>query len=218
MTDKEKSIIAQAEEYVSGLFLHEATGHDISHTLRVLKNAESIQASEGGNLFLISLASLLHDADDIKLFPEEQGRLLHASAFSDKCGLKPTEKEAILQIISEVSFKGQDTPSVPSSLEGKIVQDADRLDALGALGIARAFAYGGAKGRKMYDPSLPPQLHMDEKQYRASQGTTINHFYEKLLLLPDLMNTQAGKKAAERRKEYMVSFLEEFYAEWDGKK
>lgn len=133
-----------------------------------------------------------------------------------ECGVSEQMAQAVLRVIHTVSFKGSDT-AVPDTIEGKIVQDADRLDAIGAVGIARAFAYGGSRGRSMYDPDVPPAEGMNEKAYRNNRGTTINHFYEKLFLLKDLMNTDTAKKMAEERDAYMHGFVDEFKAEWEGK-
>ncbi|MCI2068418.1 MAG: HD domain-containing protein [Bacilli bacterium] len=208
--------IENAKKYAEELFQREATGHDFEHTQRVYLNALAIQKTAGGDLFLISLAAYLHDVDDVKLFKEE-GDLPHARQFLTQEGADIENIEKICQIIHEISFKGKESVK-PSTLEGQIVQDADRLDALGAIGIARAFAYGGAKGRKMYDPNVKPRLDMDEKTYRSNEGTTINHFYEKLLLLESLMNTPEGKKIAHERTCFMKDFLAEFFLENEGGK
>lgn len=209
-------IIKKAREYAEELFHGEATGHDFEHTERVFQNAKALQKQTGGDLFLISVAAYLHDVDDVKLFKTE-GDLPHARAFLNKEGVEDEKIEKICQIIHEISFKGKESVK-PGTLEGQVVQDADRLDALGAIGIARAFAYGGAKGRKIYDPDIKPRLDMDEKTYRSSEGTTINHFYEKLLLLEGLMNTEEGKRMAHERTIFMKDYLAEFFLENEGKK
>ncbi len=201
--------------YTRNIFANDASGHDFYHTLRVYQMAMKIAKIEGTcNQETIMFASLLHDVDDPKLFQTENDS--NARNAIRLCGLSDEKEAKIIQIIKEVSYRGRDSLA-PTSMEGKIVQDADRLDAIGALGIARAFAYGGANGRKLYDPSEKPILEMDEKTYRNHKGNTINHFYEKLLLIPRLLNTETAKKIAEKRSEFMERFLQEFFLEWDGK-
>ena len=197
---------------VKDRFSGDSGGHDADHTFRVVSNALRIWEKEGGDRDIVELAAMLHDVDDRKLFGGdpylcEHARIIMGEDFSDDV------KDSVCDIIRRISFKGKDT-EIPESLEGRIVQDADRLDAIGAIGIARAFAYGGSKGRKMYDPADRPKLDMSEEQYFANTGTTVNHFYEKLLLLKDMMNTDAGMAMAKHRHDVMESFLEEFYDEW----
>ena len=204
---RERIVIAVRERF-SG----DSGGHDADHTFRVVSNALRIWEKEGGDRDIVELAAMLHDVDDRKLFGGdpylcEHARLIMGGDFPEDV------KDSVCDIIRKISFKGKDT-EIPESLEGRIVQDADRLDAIGAIGIARAFAYGGSKGRKMYDPSDRPKEGMGEKEYFANTGTTVNHFYEKLLLLKDLMNTDEGKRMAQHRHDVMESFLKEFYDEW----
>jgi len=196
------------------LFRGESSGHDLHHTLRVYRTAMSIAESEGGDRTVIALAALLHDADDQKLFHTEN--LANARAFLRDNQISPELEERICAVIREISYRGTDSVT-PSTLEGKIVQDADRLDAIGAIGIARAFAFGGSRGRAIHDPEEAPKLAMSAAEYAANQGTSINHFYEKLLKLKDLMNTEGGRQLAAERHAFMECFLTEFYAEWDGK-
>lgn len=193
-------------------FSGDSGGHDADHTFRVVRNALRIWESEGGDRDVIELAAMLHDVDDRKLFGGNPDQCIHALAIMGD-DFDDDTKDAVCGIIRDVSFKGKDT-KVPDSLEGMIVQDADRLDAIGAIGVARAFAYGGSKGRRMYDPDDRPKLDMGEEQYFSNTGTTINHFYEKLLLLKGMMNTDAGRRMAEHRHGFMESFLDEFYDEW----
>ncbi|MGN1045406.1 MAG: HD domain-containing protein [Candidatus Methanomethylophilaceae archaeon] len=193
-------------------FSDDSGGHDAEHTFRVVRNALRISAAEGGDADVIELAALLHDVDDRKLFGDTHGTCPFARGLME--GRFPEDTvEHVVSIINAVSFKGRDTVA-PETLEGRIVQDADRLDAIGAVGIARAFAYGGSRGRSMYDPSDRPKEDMDAETYFSNTGTTINHFYEKLLLLKDMMNTDTGRSMAEGRHAFMVSFLDEFYEEW----
>ncbi len=197
---------------IKKLLKNDCTGHDYFHISRVADMAKYIAEIEGANVDVTVLAALLHDVDDVKLFSENDRnaiRIMNEYGYSEEVQTK------VLDIIGQLSFKGSGS-SVPGSLEGRIVQDADRLDAIGAVGIARAFAYGGNRERKMYDPEVPPREHMDEGEYRSKEGTTINHFYEKLLLLRDLMNTQTAKNIAEKRHKFMLQFLKEFYTEWNG--
>ena len=208
-------MINKAMEFARGIFAGDASGHDFDHTLRVYHMATRLAMEEGADLQTVQLAALLHDVDDRKLSPETHENLDRARSFLMSQNLAPEKTETVLESIRNLSFKGTGQ-SIPASIEGKIVQDADRLDAMGAIGIGRAFAFGGSRGREMYDPSQPPQRNMDPEAYAKSQGHTINHFYEKLLLLKDLMNTDAGKAMAAHRHGFMESFLEEFYGEWNG--
>ena len=203
----------RAEDFIRSLFEGESSGHDFYHSLRVHDLARRICAEEGGDEDLIRLAALLHDADDRKLFSTEG--FANARRFMDSEGILSGIQDSVCSMISQISFKGDGT-RVPDTLEGRIVQDADRLDAIGAIGIARTFAYGGSRGRAMHIPGEAFREGMTEAEYYANRGTSINHFHEKLLKLKDLMNTPAGKRMAEARHDYMVGFLEEFMAEWDG--
>lgn len=210
-------MIEAAKRYIEEIFAKDSSGHDVFHTLRVLKLAERIAQKEGADIETVQLAALLHDVDDRKLSPETHVNQGNARVFLRKQGVNQEKIDEICHIIAQISFKGSDTVA-PDTLEGKCVQDADRLDAIGAIGIARTFAFGGSRGRKMYDPAEPPVTDMDAAAYAKNTGHTINHFYEKLLLLKDMMNTPAARELAEGRHRYMEEFLSEFYAEWDGEK
>ena len=164
------------------------------------------------------MAALLHDVDEIKLSTDTYAAKKNAVNFMTVNKIDKETINAVCKIIDEISFAGTDSV-VPDTIEGKCVQDADRLDAIGAIGIARTFAYGGSKGRKIYDPEKKPKMGMNKEEYRNDQdSTSINHFYEKLLLLEDMMNTTEGKKLAEHRQAVMKGFLNEFMIEWEGKK
>ena len=215
MEDIELSILDDARIYIGKLFEAEVSGHDFHHMVRVAATASVLAREEGADEFIVELAALLHDADDVKLFPETADGLLHARAFMEKWNLDEETMERVLHIIRQVSFRGTDS-EVPDSIEGMCVQDADRLDAIGAIGTARAFAYGGSHGRPLYDPEVPPMLGMDEKTYRKRKSHTLNHFYEKLFLLKDMMNTRTGRILAEERHEFMEKFVEQFLKEWNG--
>ncbi|NBI58957.1 HD domain-containing protein [Lachnospiraceae bacterium] len=200
------------KQKIKKLFANEYSGHDYWHSIRVLNTAEKISKTEECNKYIVMIAALLHDTDDIKIF--ETTDYENARRIMSECLLTEDTIDQVIDIIKEISFKGTDTTS-PKSIEGKIVQDADRLDAMGAIGIARAFAYGGNHNRAIYIPDCQPHINMDETEYRNNKGTTINHFYEKLLLIKDMMNTDCAKIIAEKRDGYMRGFLKEFYEEWN---
>lgn len=207
-------VIADCRMKVKSIYEQFDASHDWQHIERVLENARHIAQAEGGDLALIELAVLLHDVSDPKYKKAgedpEQEILLQ---------LELTDKECsdIRSIIRTVSFKGG-TNEEPETLEGRIVRDADRLDAIGAIGIARAFAYGGAKGRKLYNRNEQARTAMTENEYRNGDTSTVTHFYEKLLLLKERMVTDSGKQMAEERHRFMLSFLEQLQNETDGKK
>ena len=208
-------IIEKALSYVKAFFENEFSGHDYFHTLRVFRLATHIATAEKADLKIVQLAALLHDVDDRKLSPETCEGKENARRFLAENQVDDVTAEKIITIIGEISFAGKDSV-VPSTLEGKCAQDADRLDAIGAVGIARAFAFGGNRGRKMYDPEDPPRLNMDAAAYAVNEGTTINHFYEKLLLLEGMMTTETGKMLAKERHRFMTRYLDQFFKEWNG--
>jgi uncharacterized protein len=210
-----KEIIDRAAAYVREKFENEYSGHDWFHTLRVFKTATRIAEAEGADLVTVQLAALLHDVDDRKLSPETYKDKANAKRFLSENNVDDDQIEEICRIIGEISFAEN---RVPSTLEGKCVQDADRLDAIGAIGIARAFAYGGNHNRLMYHPDVKPNLNMSKEEYVNSKSTTVNHFYEKLFKLTDMMNTDTAKAIAREREEYMRGFLAEFMDEWEGKR
>ena len=210
-------MIQRAIDYITELFAGDFSGHDADHTLRVFRLAVRLAEAEGADRETVALAALLHDADDRKLSPETCEGKLRARAFLEKEGIPEERIREILQIIGEVSFRGTDSV-VPETVEGKCVQDADRLDAIGAVGIGRAFAFGGSRGRAMYDPADIPGEMPDGTTYEARSGSTVAHFYEKLLHLEAMMNTPTARALARRRHIFMETFLEEFLAEWDGKR
>ena len=180
-------MIENAIKYVKQIFADDCSGHDYHHTMRVYRLAVQIVKKENADLLIVQLAALLHDVDDAKLSPETHATKKNAVDFMESNGVDNEIIEAVCKIIGEVSFAGTDSV-VPSTIEGKCVQDADRLDAMGAIGIARTFAYGGSRGRKIYDPEIKPLVNMNKEEYRQNQNSTsINFFYEKLLLLKDMM-------------------------------
>lgn len=209
------AIISDALEFVKDTFQDDYSGHDDFHTLRVYQMATRIAQQENADLTIVQLAALLHDVDDLKLSPETYANKDRAVGFLRQHGISEAMIKTICGIIDEVSFKGTDS-TTPETIEGKCVQDADRLDAMGAIGIARAFAYGGSHNRVMYDPEIKPTLNMTAGQYQSHISTTINHFYEKLFQLKDLMNTDTAKEIAQQREDYMKGYISEFLDEWDG--
>lgn len=216
MNDKE-SIIEQTKEYVKKTLEGEEYGCDWWHVYRVWKNAIFIGKKENADLFIVQLASLLHDIADWKFQggDDSVGPKV-ARKWLENFNIKDNDISHICDIIKEVTFKGAKVKSQIKTKEGMVVQDADRLDAIGAIGIARTFVYGGYKDREMYNPKIKPQLHESFEQYKNNKGTTINHFYEKLLLLKDLMNTETAKDIAQEAHNYMEKFLERFFKEWEA--
>lgn len=214
-----EEIIALTEVFVKQTLENAEGGHDWWHILRVWNNAKNIAITEGGDGFVIELAALLHDIADAKFHGgnEEIGPQ-KARHFLESLAVEEAVIQHVESIIRHISFKGGNFAATFTSLELAIVQDADRLDAIGAIGIARTFNYGGFKNRTIYDPSVPPVLAMSKAEYKSNSAPTINHFYEKLLLLKDRMNTETGRKMAAQRHEYMEQFLAQFYLEWAGEK
>jgi len=213
----QNDIIQKTTEYIKQEFGDDSSGHDWWHIYRVWKNAITICKHEKADLFIVQLAALLHDLDDWKFSENEDETPRRAKAWMESCGVDSKINDAVCEIIMHVSYKGAQVENKMKSIEGFIVQDADRLDAIGAIGIGRAFAYGGYKNRPLYDPEMPNQMHASFEQYKNSKSATINHFYEKLLLLKDMMNTNTAKKIAEQRHEIMLNFLDQFMNEWEGR-
>jgi len=215
----EELLIEHTIAYVKETLQNAEGGHDWFHIERVYKNSLNIAASEEADLLVVKLGALLHDIADSKFHggddtvgPAKAREFLETQKVSEEI------IDHVVKIIENISFKGGNVQQQFRSMELDIVQDADRLDALGAIGIARTFNYGGFKNRPLYDPEIKPNLNMSKEEYKASLAPTINHFYEKLLLLKERMNTATGRKIAEQRHAFMEVFLDQFYAEWDGKK
>lgn len=194
-------------------------GHDWFHIERVYKNALLIAKNEDCNLEIVKLGALLHDIADSKFHDGDEtvGPKI-ATEFLESQNVDTASINHVVAIIENISFKGGNFDKKFTSKELNIVQDADRLDALGAIGISRTFNYGGFKGRALYNPNIQPQLNMSKEEYKNSDAPTLNHFYEKLLLLKDKMNTETGQKIAKERHIFMEKFLSQFYAEWEGEK
>ena len=217
MTSDQLQHIKLTEDFVKETLKSAEGGHDWFHIERVYKNALLISKSENVDLYIVSLGALLHDIADSKFHDgDESVGPQKAREFLFRINVDSVVIEHVVNIIKNISFKGGNEPQQFSSSELNVVQDADRLDALGAIGIARTFNYGGFKNHKLYDPEIPPKLNMTKEEYKKSKAPTINHFYEKLLLLKDRMHTQTGKKIATERHQYMEDFLKQFYAEWNG--
>ncbi|MGX6442480.1 HD domain-containing protein [Neobacillus sp. K501] len=212
-----KQILDQTERFVRNELGDDATGHDWYHVDRVRRNALHISQEEKiGDPFIIEMAALLHDIPDEKLNDSVENGKAKLESFFQMVKLPEETKKQIVEIIESISFKGGRKTELQTA-EAKIVQDADRLDAIGAIGIARAFAYGGKKGQPIYDPNIQVREEMSLHEYRNGKSTSIHHFYEKLLKLNDLMNTETARKLAASRQQMMVFFLEQFYQEWDGR-
>ncbi len=212
-------IIAETAAYVRNLLAGDSSGHDWHHIERVRATALAIAREEGADPLVVELAALLHDVADWKFAGgDHEAAPRAARLWLAEREVPGAVVDHVCEIIGGLSFKGAGVPTPMRTLEGRIVQDADRLDALGAVGIARTFAYGGHKGQAMHDPELPPRLHDSFEAYKTNVGTSINHFYEKLLLLKDRMNTPTGKRLADERHLYMERFLDQFLAEWRGER
>ena len=215
---EKEDVIRQTADYARQTLEGEGSGHDWLHVYRVWINAVHIGKKENADMLVVELAALLHDIADWKFQGGDDSiGPKKAKEWLEKLNVEESVISHVCEIIKELSFKGTGVKSNIKTKEGMVVQDADRLDAIGAIGIARAFAYGGHKGREIYNPEIKPVMHGSFEQYNNTVGTTVNHFYEKLLLLKDLMNTEAGKKIAEERHNYMEQYLDKFFKEWDGK-
>ena len=215
---KEETLIENTIEFVKNHLKNAEGGHDWFHIERVLNNSRLIAEGENANLTVVELGALLHDIADSKFHGGDEtiGPKV-ASDFLESQEVSQKIKDHVIKIIENISFKGGNIDQKFTSPELDIVQDADRLDAIGAIGIARTFNYGGFKGRALYDPEIKPNMNMTKEEYKASNAPTINHFYEKLLLLKDRMNTKTGRRIAADRHTFMVHYLEQFYAEWNGR-
>lgn len=214
-----QEIIQNTVEFVKYTLSNAEGGHDWWHIYRVWKSAKHIAQHEEVDLFIVELGALLHDIADSKFHDgDEQIGPQKARVFLQSNHVDELVIDHIEKIISNISFKGGQLPQKFKSPELDVVQDADRLDAIGAIGIARTFNYGGHKGRSIYNPEIKPNLNITKEEYKNSDAPTLNHFYEKLLLLKDRMNTQTGKLMAEKRHDFMLAYLDQFYNEWDGEK
>jgi len=217
MTASQENIITQTIAFVKETLQHAEGGHDWFHIERVCKNALLIAKEEDVDEFVMSLGALLHDIADAKFHDgDETVGPKVARTFLESVAVAERDIVHVENIILNISFKGGNFEQQFRSPELDVIQDADRLDAIGAIGIARCFNYGGFKNRKLYDPAIKPNLNMTKAEYKKSTAPTINHFYEKLFLLKDKMNTATGKKIAEQRHAFMEQFLDQFYAEWNG--
>lgn len=213
-----EQVLESAREWARSVHEQDASGHDFWHIIRVANNARTIAEHTGANSFLCELTAYLHDIADEKITSNPETSKQQIIQFLETKRMSPDDIHHIIEIISTMSYKGGANTQPMRTLEGQVVQDADRLDAIGAIGIARVMAYSGDKGRPIHDPTIAVREKMTVAEYRSSRGTGINHFYEKLLKLKDLMNTDYAKKLAEGRHQFMEEFLNQFYAEWEGKR
>jgi len=213
----QEDVLQKVRERIRFQFEGEGTGHDWWHIFRVVQNALTIGEKEGADLFLVELSALVHDVGDHKFHNGDESLAEGLiSELLSKEGVAQDTIGKVNHIVKHVSYKGAEVETPMDSIEGKVVQDADRLDAIGAIGVARAFAYGGAKSRELYNPNQKPNLHLSFDDYKKDNGHTINHFYEKLLLLKDRMQTATGKQMAAERHQFMEQYLQQFYKEWEG--
>jgi len=196
----------------------DASGHDPWHVQRVRRAALHIGRGEGADLYVVELAALLHDIADSKFHDgDEEIGPRRAMEWLASLGVEPVVVEQVGAIVRDLSFRGAGVEQRELTLEGQAVQDADRLDAIGAIGVGRAFAYGGHKGRPLYDPAIPPEAHATAERYKSNRSPTLNHFHEKLLLLKDRLNTPTARALAERRHQFLEEFVERFLEEWEGR-
>jgi uncharacterized protein len=218
LTENQIQIIENTRQFVEKTLLHAEAGHDYWHIYRVWRNTGRIAETENVDHFVVELAALLHDIADAKFYDGDEtvGPEI-ASRFLATQNVDPATIMHIVRIIENISFKNSFEENKFTSPELAVVQDADRLDATGAIGIARAFNYGGFKNRPFYDPAIQPDLHLTKESYKNSVAPTINHFYEKLLLLKDKMNTPTGRSLAEKLHQFMLAYLDQFFKEWEGK-
>ncbi|MFT7331741.1 MAG: hypothetical protein ACI848_001823 [Roseivirga sp.] len=219
MNFTEEKIIENTISFVKKTLENAEGGHDWFHIERVYKNSILIAKKENVNSLIVKLGALLHDIADSKFYDGDETlgpKIAREFLFSQN--VDSTVIEHVVKIIENISFKGGNITQKFTSDELNVVQDADRLDAIGAIGIARCFNYGGFKNRQLYNPEIIPNLKMSKEEYKSSPSPTINHFYEKLLLLKDKMNTETGLRIAKDRHEYMLAFLNQFYTEWNGEK
>lgn len=218
MTQQESTIITRVAVILKERYSDDASGHDWFHLDRVWKMAKQLAKGQQVNQFLLEMAALLHDVDDYKVKNEGEAEFVRTEKILDPFHLSDEFKLQLFGVIRSVSFKGAGVNTTPTSLEGKIVQDSDRLEAMGAIGIARVFAYGGHAKHKIYDPAVGPTLHKTFSDYKKQDNTQINHFYEKLLILKDRINTPQAKKIAKHRHRVLEEYLKEFFAEVEGKR
>jgi len=210
-------VINKTVEYVKRSLENYESGHDWWHINRVWNLSKRIARDERVDLYVVELGALLHDIADSKFHDgDETVGPVKSRQFLQSLYVRPTAVDHVSKIIEHISFKGGNHTQAFRSLELDVVQDADRLDAIGAIGIARTFNYGGFKNRAIYDPNIPPNSNMSKEEYKGSNAPTLNHFYEKLLLLKDKMNTKTGRMLSQQRHEFMERYLEEFYKEWEG--
>jgi len=214
---EQTTVLAAAEVFAREALSRDSSGHDWWHVARVRRLARIIAREEGADGYICELAALLHDVADYKIAGDEETGLRRVREWLASQPVAQVVSEHVVEIIATLSFGGGNRPPM-ATLEGGVVQDADRLDALGAIGIARAFAFGGSRGRALFDPDEAPRSYTSKAAYHASTSSTINHFHEKLLLLKDRMNTAYARWLAEARHRYMLAFLEEFAAEWEGER
>lgn len=214
LTQAEQTQLYAIRIYVEQQFESDRTGHDYFHIQRVVNNAKKINRDEAGAPFLVVAGAYLHEALDDKFFPEPEKAEKELRAFLASIEIQADIIDQLLEVIANVSFSKSLEQESMISLEAQIVQDADRLDAIGAIGIARTFYYGGNKGNMLYDPTIMPRMQLTKEEYRK-ENTVINHFYEKLLLLTEKMNTETGQLLAKKRHQFMLDYLEEFYDEWN---
>lgn len=213
----EAVLVKKTEQFVKDRLLTEGTGHDWWHAVRVINIAKRIHATEGGKWFIIQLTLLLHDVGDRKVIQQDDDDYTIAEDFLSTIQVDREYIDAIMSIIKTMSFsKSFDAVQKNDSIEFKIVQDADRLDAMGAIGIGRAFAFGGSRGRLLYDPMYEAQSFTSSDDYKKAKSSTIHHFYEKLFLLKDGLNTKEAHNIAEERDKFMHQFVNQFMQEWDG--